>query len=205
MDTSEIARAYDAIVEAYAEVRSLTVGLSYVDILCDRLPEGARILDVGCGTGIPLTGRLVDRGFQVHGIDISSRMIERARRNVARADFEVADVLSWTPGGSFEGVLAWDSLFHLQPRMHLPVIKKFYAALEPGGVILFTVGGKQGEIRSSMLGHEFYYSSLSGEAYAEALQAIGFEVVVLEMDQPGEDHVVIMADKKERPRFRGRG
>jgi hypothetical protein len=59
-----------------------------------------------------------------------------------------------------------------------------------------TFGGAKGEIRSSMLGREFYYSSLSTEEYAEALNRIGFDIVFLERDQPGQDHIALMASRK---------
>jgi SAM-dependent methyltransferase len=195
MNTHDIADAYDAITEWYAQVRSPTMGLLYVDRLCERLPDGASVLDVGCGMGLPLTRHLVDRGFRVHGLDISPRMIEKAKQNVPEAHFEVADIVSWTSARTFDGVLAWDCLFHLQPQEHVPALQTLHDALVPGGTGLFTVGGKEGEICSTMSGREFYHSSLSAEAYTDALRAIGFNVLAFERDQPGEEHVVIFVER----------
>jgi len=48
------------------------------EYFCDQLKPKCRILDVGSGTGLPFAKFLVDRGFTVIGIDISSRMIEIA-------------------------------------------------------------------------------------------------------------------------------
>jgi SAM-dependent methyltransferase len=196
MNTTEIAKAYDAVVDAYASVRSPTVGVSHVDRLCDRLPEGSSVLDVGCGTGIPLASHLVDRGFRIHGLDISPRMLEKARESIPGASFELADILSWTATRPYDGILAWDTLFHLPPREHLPALTNLHHALVPGGTALLTFGGSKGEIRSTMLGREFYYSSLSPEEYTEALERIGFDVVSLERDQPGEEHIVIFAERR---------
>lgn len=195
MNTQEIAKAYDAVADSYAEVRSQTIGVSYVDRLCKRLPAAGLVLDLGCGTGLPLSRRLVERGFQIHGLDASPRMIEHARYNVPQGTFEIGDIASWTPTRTFDGILAWDSLFHLEPPNHVPVLRTLHADLRSGGVILFTAGGREGEIRSSMLGREFYYSSLSTKDYSDVLLRIGFTVLSLEKDPPGEEHIVVIAVK----------
>jgi len=195
MNIQEIAEAYNAVAKCYGEVRSATIGLPYLDNLCDLLPEDSSILDVGCGTGVPLTQDLVDRGFRVHGIDISPHMIKLAIQNVPDASFELADIVSWTAGRTFNGILAWDSLFHLKTEDQVTTIRKIHDALTPNGVALLTFGGKMGEILSSMLGRKFYYNSLSTEEYTEVIDSIGFNVISIESDQPGEQHIVITAQK----------
>ena len=52
------------------------------------LSVGARVLDVGCGSGL-LVRKLLDAGFAVHGVDASPAMIELARGYACGADFEV--------------------------------------------------------------------------------------------------------------------
>ena len=84
--------AYDRIAEAYASQRDAFKSLPYVERFAAMLPERGRVLDAGCGTGIPVTRRLVDCGFEVTGIDISSRMIQLARANVPEATFQVGDM-----------------------------------------------------------------------------------------------------------------
>src|SRR3974390_2519613 len=59
-------------------------------LLLNELPSGARILDVGCGTG-HLSKRLFDRGYLVTGIDISEDMLEYARLKLPQAEFQKAD------------------------------------------------------------------------------------------------------------------
>ncbi len=198
MNTQEIADAYDAVVEAYLEARSPVLGLPYVDKLCEQLPDGGLVLDVGCGTGVPLARHIVGRGFGLHGIDISPRMIEAASQRVPTASFEIADILSWSSDQTYDGILAWDSLFHLKPQDHATALKVLHDALRPGGFALFSFGGKSGEIRSSMLGREFYYSSLSTQEYTDVLHDVGFDVISLDRNQPVEDHIVILAQREIR-------
>ncbi|MBU0751370.1 MAG: methyltransferase domain-containing protein [Gammaproteobacteria bacterium] len=55
------------------------------------LPPGARVLDLGCGPG-NVAKLLTEKGYSVHGIDLSEKMVELARKNVPSAQFDVADV-----------------------------------------------------------------------------------------------------------------
>jgi SAM-dependent methyltransferase len=95
--------------------------------LCERIaqdigasaPEGARVLDVGCGPG-KLSIRLArDHGLDVTGLDLDPAMIDRARANAGRAaaaarpSFLVGDVASMAfPDGSFDAVVSTLSMHH---------------------------------------------------------------------------------------------
>ena len=75
-----------------------------VDLLRDRgLAPGARVLDVGCGSGL-LARKLQDAGFEVLGVDASPAMIELARRHEPRANFQVVRLPTSRRQGS-EGAL----------------------------------------------------------------------------------------------------
>ena len=65
---------YDLIADWYARDRTHLTGLPEVQALANSLPPGASVLDVGCGNGIPLTRFLVEAGFNVLGVDSSSKM-----------------------------------------------------------------------------------------------------------------------------------
>lgn len=196
MNTTQIATAYDRIAEEYGRVRSPSVGLKYIDMIIGMLPNQGKVLDIGCGTGIPIARRLVENGLAVHGIDVSARMISLARQNVPKATFEIADIISWSADESFDGFVAWDSLFHLVPQQHGLVIGRLLGMLKTNGVALMSFGGTKGEICSSMLGEKFYYASLAADEYMKVLSGTGCEIVLLEEDQPNEAHIVIVARKK---------
>src|SRR4051812_25942474 len=95
-----VRRGYDAISIAYrdddgrARSESERPGLyaAWIDELAPLLPPNARVLDLGCGAGVPATKLLAEKGFDVLGIDISAVQIERARRLVRGARFEQADM-----------------------------------------------------------------------------------------------------------------
>ena len=198
----EIGRRYNEIAHIFEQKRSLTIGVDYADKFLRLLvshfkrPESCTVLDIGCGTGIPLTRRLASSGARVVGLDISSTMIEKARENVLNADFMIGDIVTTRFDIKFEGVFAWDSLFHLPLARQEEVIRKIVGWLDTDGVFLFTAGGDYGELVSEMFGKTFYYSSLSAEQYENILAEENCRVIIHEIDDPGSaGHRVICCRK----------
>lgn len=101
------------------------------------LPPQSRVLDVGCGTGIPVSQMLSEAGLHVYGLDISPKMVELAASRV-KGTFVVSDMLTYNPEGQFAA--AFMIFAHLQ--MHYSdfhaACHKFAKALQPGG--LFVIG-----------------------------------------------------------------
>ena len=79
---------YDLIADWYASNRGTSnVGVPEVESLIASLPHGAAVLDVGCGTGIPLTRRLLAEGCEIVGVDSSPGMLERFQTNCPETPF----------------------------------------------------------------------------------------------------------------------
>ena len=192
MSPQELGRNYDSIAEEFRKQRSRSVGLSYTREFSRMLQPSSLILDIGCGTGRPLARYLVDEGHRVRGIDISGKMIEIVRHEIPEGMFEQGDILTWSSQLRFDGIIAWDSLFHLPLGSQHDALEKICALLAPRGVALLTFGGKEGEIRSAMFGHEFYYSSLDRSTYESFFLSRGYSIILSEQDQPGEDHLVMI-------------
>lgn len=198
----EIGSNYDEIADMFEQTRSLTVGTAYADKLlqlllpCFDRPNCCTILDIGCGTGIPLTRQLAMSGAMVVGLDISSNMIEKARRNVPNASFMIGDIVTTQFESKFDGVFAWDSLFHIPLERQEEVIRKIIGWLKPNGVFLFTAGGGYGELVSEMYGKPFYYSSLSPDQYEKILAEENCRVIIHDLDDPSSaGHRVICCRK----------
>jgi predicted TPR repeat methyltransferase len=102
---------------------------------------GRRLLDVACGTGNTILPML-ERGYDVTGVDVSSAMVAEARRKSGgRARLLVADMRELPPLGAFD--LVWclgDALNYLQTREELrAAFAGFRRNLAPGGVVVFDV------------------------------------------------------------------
>jgi len=122
-DPREIVEAgYNVAADDYAHWVAGNVDpgrAKYLDLFCDRLPAGARVMDLGCGGGGRTTERLASR-FALTGIDLSATQIERSRARLPSATFVQADMTRFEVApGSFDGVAAFYSLIHL-PYGELP-------------------------------------------------------------------------------------
>jgi SAM-dependent methyltransferase len=107
-------------------------------IWLDRVPAGANILDVCCGTG-HLAALLTSLDYQVTGLDNSQRMIDCARANAPGARFHVLDADRFTFPPEFDAAVStFDSLNHL---LSIEALQSAFcniaAALKPGGLLAF--------------------------------------------------------------------
>lgn len=130
------ARAYDTIGARYDEAFPHKDGqLAVVATMLERMDgSGARVLDVGAGTGLPTARQLVEAGSRVTGLDISSRMIEIARKNVPEAEFvhgDIVDMAAEEP--RYEAVTAFFALLHLPRERIRTALRAIRDVLIPGG------------------------------------------------------------------------
>ena len=131
----EQAAGFDAIGGRYDEVFPHKDGQVHAgELLLDRLPTGARVLDVGCGTGLPTARQLVAAGCPVTGIDISPVMLDLARRNVPEATFVRRDAVDVDASlGHFHAVVAFFSLLMLPRREVVRTLARLRDVLLPAG------------------------------------------------------------------------
>jgi SAM-dependent methyltransferase len=85
----------------------------WLDRFAALLPPGAAILDIGCGSGEPIARHLIDRGFAVTGVDSSPTLISLCRVRYPAREWIIADMRNLALGRAFDGLIAWDSCFHL--------------------------------------------------------------------------------------------
>jgi 2-polyprenyl-3-methyl-5-hydroxy-6-metoxy-1,4-benzoquinol methylase len=89
-----VVSGYDEVANVYLERFGVsTVREKWVGRLIEGLPAGGgRVLDLGCGAGIPVARDLAALGHAVVGVDGSVQLVVRARQNVPKAKFLVADM-----------------------------------------------------------------------------------------------------------------
>lgn len=167
---------------------------AWLDRFCSLLPAAATVLDVGCGSGVPIALDLQQRGLAVTGVDAAPAMLAMFRRNLPTAHAQLADMRSLDFGCQYDGLLAWDSFFHLSPDNQRGMFSRFAAHAAPGGALMFTSGPAAGEAIGAFAGEPLYHASLSANEYHGLLADAGFAVVAHEIEDPAcTNHTIWLA------------
>jgi SAM-dependent methyltransferase len=185
--------------------------LGYMDKVLEGLPTGAKVLDLGCGTGNPIARYIAQRGYKVIGIDQSEKMLEIAKEVVPGAEFIHGDMVEIELDEKFAAAVAWDSVFHVERKFHSAIYRKLADSLNIGGRLLLSVGGSDvgstveaatsGDsgaegFTSEMFGHTFFYSGYAPNVARKLLEAEGFEIEVWEIDDASSrGHIAVIARK----------
>jgi cyclopropane fatty-acyl-phospholipid synthase-like methyltransferase len=154
-----------------------------LDALADLisfLPQGATVLDLGCGAGVPVTRWLTERGFAVTGVDVSARQLELARKNVPEATFLKADMAEVTfAPETFDAEVAFHSIIHVPRTDHQELLRNIHRWLEPRGVFLATMTVTDYEGRDEDWegwGAPMAWSHYDRDANVGMLREAGFEL-----------------------------
>jgi SAM-dependent methyltransferase len=193
--TQIVADGYDAMGETFAAWREEIVGdprREWEDKLVSRLGDGARVLELGCGSGTSETQRLARR-FALTGVDISPRQTQRARGAVPAAEVVCADFTDLElPAGSFDAVASFYVFNHVPRDLLAPLLGRIHGWLVPGGWLLTAFGQSDMEgWTGEWLGADMFFSSFPPEVNSRLVRDAGFaierdEVVVFqERDGPG--------------------
>ena len=141
------------------------------------LHEGSTVLDLGCGGGSPVATNLVTSGMQVTGVDSSPTLIALCRERLPEQEWIVADMRGLSLAGAFEGILAWDSLFHLNHNDQRAMFAVFAAHARQGTILMFNAGPRLGEAIGSYRSDPLYHASLDPGEYNQLLTRCGFELI----------------------------
>lgn len=157
--------------------------------LLELIPEKSKVLELGCGAGIPGTQILASH-CSVTGNDISGAQIALARQNVPDAAFVQGDMMALTfDEGSFDAVVAFYSVIHLPREEQKVMMGKIAGWLKDGGYVLVNLGANdnEGSVNQDWLGGKMYWSSYDAETNREMVRGAGFEIVKAEVIEDDED------------------
>ena len=165
---------------------STAIGTRAVRDWARRLPRGAAVIDLGCGSGLPITKVLVSEGLNVYAIDASPSLVQAFRRNLPEipvACESVEDSLFFNR--MFDSVLAWGLIFLLPAEEQRRLIHSIGHILVPGGHLLFTSPPEPAVWNDIMTGLES--RSLGGVEYRRELAAVGLKLMS-EYEDEGQNH-----------------
>jgi ubiquinone/menaquinone biosynthesis C-methylase UbiE len=172
---------YDVLAPRFGEWMARVEGDPwgrFVQELEARLPDRARVLDLGCGSGAK-TKRLAE-SFEVVGVDISEEQLRLARAEVPEARLVQADFAELDfPTESFDAVTAFYSIVHVPRAEHPALLRKILAWLKPGGLFVASLSHAGGDDRTEKwLGVEMFFSGFDAETNRRLVREAGFELLV---------------------------
>ncbi|MBY9018469.1 MAG: class I SAM-dependent methyltransferase [Candidatus Lokiarchaeota archaeon] len=110
-----------------------------IEFFCRELPKRGSILDIGSGTGLPFAKLFLEKGFDYLGVDISSRMIKIARKNVPSAKFKEKSMTDLNCNREFDGVFSHYTMLLLNPDMFKDVARRVVKSLKRNGLFYLSL------------------------------------------------------------------
>lgn len=180
MDSKRLVKTgYNEIASKYLASRPQTSeDVQLLKELVNRLPRAARVLDAGCGAGVPVAGYLA-RFFDVTGVDISEKQIELAQELVPRATFICEDITNLDfPDESFDAIVSYFAIFHVPRSKHRGILKNFCRMLKPRGLALLCMGiGDLPHSIEEYYGTQMFWSHYGSEKNLRLLKECSYNII----------------------------
>jgi len=173
----------------------------FLEDLASRIPGKAKILDLGCGTGVPFTRYLAEKGFRITGIDFAHKHIQQAKSNLPEARFISGDFTEVDfREEKFHGITAFYSIFHIPKEEHTSLLRRVASLLEENGIVLMTLGTYvEDNTEEEWCGSSMAWSSYDPAAYKRIFDRVGLNILTDEFEGiPGdpEYHWWVLMKKK---------
>ncbi len=177
---------WNDIADQFIAARSL-IGRALVrNWARDHLPKASRVIDVGCGSGVPITKALIDEGFDVFAIDAAPNLIAAFRDRFPKVPSvcEPAQESEFF-GLSFDAAVSIGLMFLLSAEDQKKLIDRVARALRPGGRFLFTAPRERCEWQDVLTGRQSI--SLGEDEYVRLLREVELDLVSTYSDE-GDNH-----------------
>jgi cyclopropane fatty-acyl-phospholipid synthase-like methyltransferase len=178
---ARVVRGYDRAAEQFLDWARRVEGdprLEWLADLAGRLPDGARVLELGCGAGEPCTRLLCER-FRVTGVDASQTQLALARAHAPRAELVHADFLELdVVAASYDAVCSFYVLNHV-PRDRLGgLVERIATWLAPGGLFMHAFGATDlPDWEGEWFGVETFFSGFEPPENRALVERAGLEIL----------------------------
>ena len=180
-EKSEVVRmSYDKIASRYHAQRKRYKSSVLLDRFSRELAPNSKVVDLGCGTGMPVGKYLVNRGYKVTGIDFSRSMLRMARKNLPESRFVKMDISNLSLGkNSFDGAVSFYAIIHIPRENHVKIYHKLHHVLKPGGIMLVNASGADEweGYAEDYLGTRMFWSFYRPSKTAKIIRESGFEIL----------------------------
>ena len=180
--TALVAAGYDAMIDTWEAWKAAIEDdprAEWCGELLDRLPEGAQVVELGCGGGTAETSALASR-FRLTGVDLSEAQLARARERVPTAEYIHADLTTVEFAAQTVDAVASFYVFNHVPRELLaPLLERIHTWLRPGGLLLATLGASDvpGWTGDFLGGAPSYFSGYPAQTNRRLLAAAGLTLL----------------------------
>lgn len=185
----DLSNGYERIAQEFIKVRGSSVngiGTEEVRKWAKNFSPYSKVLDLGCGTGMPLTKALIEEGLDVLGVDASPTLVKEFRSHFPHSRIECEGVEdSSFFSRKFEGILSWGLIFLLNPASQELVLRKVSKALNKDGKFLFTAPSEKAIWKDLMTGN--HSISLGRDRYLEILKSNDLDLIE-EFEDSGKNH-----------------
>ena len=204
MDYKETVKTgYNKIADRYLAERTRdSEDVRLLGDFIELLAADAKVLDAGCGAGIPIS-RMLAEHFDVTGVDFSEAQIELAKKNVPNAKFICEDMTRLNfPEETFDGICSYYAIIHIPREEHRALLANFQRMLNIGGIALLCLGAENliDDIEEDYLGTRMYWSHYDSETYLKMLKDCGFTIIwskyVKDATCEGAGHLFVLVEKK---------
>ncbi len=173
-----VAAGYDQVAQRYAALEAegeQWPRIRWLRELLDQIPDGSRVLDLGCGSGVPAAAEIAKR-HSVIGVDISPTQIALARQNVPGGEFVCADAVEvdFLPE-SLDAVVSFYAIDHVPRHRHQALYARVHGWLRPGGrFLLSTEDADEPGVVSQWLEADMFFSMFDAQTTRRLVQEAGF-------------------------------
>ena len=199
---TDLAGAIPALYRRHAAVFDRDRGRNlfekaWLDRFLADMAKPRRVLDLGCGMGEPIAAYLISMGCRITGVDTSPELLGLARTRFPAQEWIESDMRGLDLERHFDGILAFNSFFHLSEDDQRDMFPVFARHAAPGAALLFTSGPDAGEAIGSFEGDPLHHASLSPAEYAALLDRNGFLVRRFIADDPDcQGHSLWLAKRR---------
>lgn len=184
---------YEAVAKEFMAVRSdngCAIVRQWAELIASKRPD-ANVLDVGAGSGLPLTSVLVDAGLNVSAMDASQTMVASFKKRFPAVEIACEDALCEPPnlsrffGKRFDAIMSIGLIFLLPEDKQQELIRRFSVMLCPDGHLLFSAPRQTCEWIDILTG--LPSKSLGADVYFEIMEHHHLKVLD-EFDDEGQTH-----------------